>query len=83
MPHRQNALASCTAGSTRSWHVLRTVSSALYLFPGLHLTNSVAKAAQDAGITADKTYSNALPDEAGICAVSGTGFGQKEGKAHF
>ncbi|QRV84638.1 aminotransferase class I and II protein [Ceratobasidium sp. AG-Ba] len=56
---------------------------ALYLFPQLHLTNSAVKAAKDAGMTPDNFYSNALLDETGICAVSGTGFGQKDGEAHF
>ncbi|CAE6402527.1 unnamed protein product [Rhizoctonia solani] len=56
---------------------------ALYLFPALHLTKNAVKAAQEAGQTPDNFYSNALLDETGICAVSGTGFGQKDGEAHF
>ncbi|KAG8731246.1 hypothetical protein FRC10_001942 [Ceratobasidium sp. 414] len=56
---------------------------ALYLFPQLHLTNSAIKAAKDAGMTPDNFYSNELLDKTGICAVSGSGFGQTEGEAHF
>ncbi|EUC61471.1 alanine transaminase, partial [Rhizoctonia solani AG-3 Rhs1AP] len=56
---------------------------ALYLFPALHLSKNAVKAAQDAGHTPDNFYANALLDETGICAVSGTGFGQKDGEAHF
>lgn len=56
---------------------------ALYLFPRLHLTNAAIKAAEDAGQTPDNFYVNALLDETGICAVSGTGFEQKAGESHF
>ncbi|KDN38001.1 hypothetical protein RSAG8_09774, partial [Rhizoctonia solani AG-8 WAC10335] len=58
-------------------------TGALYLFPALHLSKNAIKAAQEAGQTPDNFYANALLDETGICAVSGTGFGQKDGEAHF
>lgn len=56
---------------------------ALYLFPRLHLTNNAIEAAKKAGQTPDNFYADALLDETGICAVSGSGFGQKEGESHF
>lgn len=56
---------------------------ALYLFPRLHLSNGAMAAAKAAGQTADNFYTNALLDETGICAVSGSGFGQRDGEAHF
>ncbi|KAG9079159.1 hypothetical protein FRC06_007906 [Ceratobasidium sp. 370] len=58
-------------------------SGSLYLFPQLHLTNSAVNAANDTGMMHDKFYSNTLLDETGICAVSGTRFGQEGGEAHF
>ncbi|KAG9081546.1 hypothetical protein FRC06_005510 [Ceratobasidium sp. 370] len=58
-------------------------SGALYLFPQLHLTSWAVKAAKDAGMTPHKFYFNALPAETGIWAVSGAGFGQREGKAQL
>lgn len=56
---------------------------ALYLFPRLHLTNNAIEAAKKAGQTPDNFYADALLDETGICAVSGSGFGQREGESHF
>jgi len=56
---------------------------ALYLFPRLHLPPAAIQAAKDAGKTPDTFYCLALLDETGICAVPGSGFGQKEGEAHF
>ncbi|KAG9083664.1 hypothetical protein FRC06_004425 [Ceratobasidium sp. 370] len=56
---------------------------ALYFFPQLHLTKSPVEAAKDAGTTPHNFYSNALLDETGIWAVSGAGFGQREGKAQL
>ncbi|KAG8742030.1 hypothetical protein FRC12_015458 [Ceratobasidium sp. 428] len=59
----------------------RSVSQALAYH--LHLTDAAVKAAKEAGMTPDNFYSNELLDQTGICAVSGTGFGQKEGESHF
>ncbi|PVG01621.1 putative alanine transaminase [Serendipita vermifera] len=56
---------------------------ALYLFPRLHLPEKALQAAKDAGRTPDNFYALALLDETGICVVSGDGFGQKDGQAHF
>lgn len=56
---------------------------ALYLFPRLHLPEKALQAAKEAGRTPDNFYAIALLDQTGICVVSGDGFGQKEGQAHF
>ena len=56
---------------------------ALYTFPRLHLPPAAIQAAKDAGKTPDTFYCLALLDETGICAVPGSGFGQKDGEAHF
>jgi alanine transaminase len=56
---------------------------ALYLFPRLHLPAAALQAAQDAGRTPDGFYAHALLDETGICVISGDGFRQKDGEAHF
>jgi alanine transaminase len=56
---------------------------ALYLFPKLHLPLAAIQAAKDAGKVPDAFYCMARLEETGICAVPGSGFGQKEGEAHF
>lgn len=56
---------------------------ALYLFPQLHLPPAAIKAAEEAGKRPDDFYCMALLNETGICAVPGSGFGQKEGESHF
>jgi len=56
---------------------------ALYLFPRLHLPEKAMAAAEAQGRAPDTFYALALLDETGICAVSGDGFGQKEGEAHL
>ncbi|KDQ12487.1 hypothetical protein BOTBODRAFT_34455 [Botryobasidium botryosum FD-172 SS1] len=59
------------------------VSGALYLFPQLHLPPAAVRAAKEAGQAPDMFYAHALLDQTGICVVPGSGFGQKEGEAHF
>lgn len=56
---------------------------ALYLFPRLELPPAAVEAARKAGKAPDHFYAVALLDETGICAVPGSGFGQKEGEAHY
>lgn len=56
---------------------------ALYLFPALHLPPKAIEAAKAQGRSPDNFYALALLDETGICVVSGDGFGQKSGEAHF
>jgi alanine transaminase len=82
------ALAKRTRLMTERFNKLPGVTcapapGALYLFPRLHLPPAAIQAASDAGKTPDTFYCLALLDETGICAVPGSGFGQKEGEAHF
>ncbi|EJD52022.1 transaminase [Auricularia subglabra TFB-10046 SS5] len=56
---------------------------ALYLFPKLELPAAAIEAAKKAGKAPDHFYAVALLDETGICVVPGSGFGQKEGEAHY
>lgn len=56
---------------------------ALYLYPRLELPAGAVAAAQKLGKTPDTLYALELLDETGICVVPGSGFGQKEGEAHY
>ncbi|KAI0037030.1 transaminase [Vararia minispora EC-137] len=56
---------------------------ALYLYPRLELPQKAVEAARAAGKEPDAFYALQLLDETGICVVPGSGFGQKEGEAHY
>jgi alanine transaminase len=56
---------------------------AMYLFPQLRLPSKAIAAAAAAGKEADTFYALALLDATGICAVAGSGFGQKDGTYHL
>jgi alanine transaminase len=56
---------------------------ALYLFPKLELPQKAIEAAEKAGKAPDAFYCVAMLDETGICTVPGSGFGQKDGEAHY
>lgn len=56
---------------------------ALYLYPKLELPQGAVEAAKKLGKTPDTLYALELLDETGICVVPGSGFGQKEGEAHY
>jgi len=56
---------------------------ALYLYPRIYLSKKAIEAAKAAGKAPDTFYALALLDETGICVVSGTGFGQKDGEQHY
>jgi alanine transaminase len=56
---------------------------AMYLFPRLRLPARAVAAAAAAGKDADTFYALALLDATGICAVSGSGFGQEDGTYHL
>ena len=56
---------------------------ALYLYPRIYLSEKAKQAAKAAGKAPDTFYALALLDETGICVVSGSGFGQKDGEQHF
>lgn len=56
---------------------------ALYLFPQLHLPKGAIEAAKKQNKSPDAFYCMELLNKTGICAVPGSGFGQKEGEQHF
>ena len=55
----------------------------MYAFPRIHLPEKAIKAAGAVGQTPDFFYLMALLEEAGICVVPGSGFGQRPGTFHF
>lgn len=59
------------------------VAGAMYAFPRLELPEKAIRAAQAAGQKPDFFYLMALLEEAGICVVPGSGFGQRPGTFHF
>ena len=59
------------------------VAGAMYAFPRIDLPEKAIKAAEAAGQKPDFFYLMALLEEAGICVVPGSGFGQRPGTFHF
>lgn len=59
------------------------VAGAMYAFPQLSFPDKLVAAAKEAGKEPDFFYLWALLEEAGICVVPGSGFGQKPGTFHF
>uniref|UniRef100_A0AC35TPZ6 Alanine transaminase n=1 Tax=Rhabditophanes sp. KR3021 TaxID=114890 RepID=A0AC35TPZ6_9BILA len=59
------------------------VQGAMYAFPQIHLPAKAITAAKAKNLEPDVYYAMALLEEAGICIVPGSGFGQKEGTYHF
>ena len=59
------------------------VAGAMYAFPRIELPENAIKAAEVAGQKPDFFYLMALLEEAGICVVPGSGFGQRPGTFHF
>ena len=59
----------------------------MYLFPRLRLPDGVQerveRKAEGEGRSVDEYYVSRMLDQTGICMVSGSGFGQKEGTLHF
>jgi len=58
-------------------------SGAMYLFPRVDLPPRAIAQAKENGETPDTFYAMSLLQSAGICVVPGSGFGQREGTAHF
>ncbi|KAG8883541.1 hypothetical protein FRB97_006388 [Tulasnella sp. 331] len=82
------ALASRTKVMTERLNALPGMScapamGALYLYPKIELLPKQIEAAKKLGKAPDMMYALELLDETGICAVPGSGFGQKEGEGHF
>lgn len=59
------------------------VAGAMYAFPRIELPEKAIRAAEEAGCKPDFFYLKALLEEAGICVVPGSGFGQRPGTYHF
>lgn len=59
------------------------VAGAMYAFPRIILPERAIQAAEAAGQKPDFFYLLALLEEAGICVVPGSGFGQRPGTFHF
>ncbi|CAJ0578025.1 unnamed protein product, partial [Mesorhabditis spiculigera] len=59
------------------------VQGAMYAFPQIHLPEKAVKKAESLGQKPDFFYAMRLLEEAGICIVPGSGFGQKDGTYHF
>lgn len=56
---------------------------AMYAFPSITLPPKAVAAAKAAGMAPDFLYCLELLDNAGICVVPGSGFGQRPGSFHF
>lgn len=56
---------------------------AMYLFPTITIPARAGTRAQQEGRQPDEYYVSRLLDATGVCLVPGSGFGQKEGTAHF
>lgn len=55
----------------------------MYLFPKINLPAKAIEAAEAEGRAADEFYCLKMLEATGVCAVPGSGFGQKEGTYHF
>uniref|UniRef100_A0A6T8PJA8 Calmodulin n=1 Tax=Hemiselmis andersenii TaxID=464988 RepID=A0A6T8PJA8_HEMAN len=59
------------------------LQGAMYAFPSIKLTQRAVDAAKKLGHAPDTFYALSLLEQTGICAVPGSGFGQKEGTHHI
>lgn len=59
------------------------VQGAMYAFPKIEIPEKAVKAAKEAKLPADTFYAFQLLEEAGICIIPGSGFGQLPGTYHF
>merc|ERR1712154_644178 len=59
------------------------IDGAMYAFPTIHIPKKAVDAAKTMGITSDALYCTELLENAGICCVPGSGFGQKDGTFHL
>ncbi|XP_035678319.1 alanine aminotransferase 1-like isoform X4 [Branchiostoma floridae] len=60
-----------------------TVQGAMYAFPRIHLPPRAVEKAKSLGQSPDGFYALQLLEQAGICVVPGSGFGQRDGTYHF
>lgn len=59
------------------------VMGAMYSFPQIHLPKKAIEAAKKENMAPDAFYATHFLEEAGVCVVPGSGFGQVEGTFHF
>ena len=59
------------------------VAGAMYSFPRLEIPDKAIQKAKSLGVSPDFLFAQEFLDNAGICVVPGSGFGQKEGTYHF
>jgi len=59
------------------------VAGALYAFPQISIPAKAQEEARSKGMAPDAFYSLNVLEEAGICTVPGSGFGQEDGTWHF
>jgi alanine transaminase len=80
---RRAAVLSKALNEIGSGMSSQLISGAMYAFPQIKLPPKAVAAAKDAGVAPDAFYCLRLLEEAGICVVPGSGFGQKDGTFHF
>jgi aspartate/methionine/tyrosine aminotransferase len=59
------------------------LSGAMYAFPKINIPAKAVAEAETRGMEPDTLYALELLEKTGICAVPGSGFGQKEGTYHL
>jgi aspartate/methionine/tyrosine aminotransferase len=59
------------------------IDGAMYAFPTIKIPAGAVQEAQKKNIAADAFYCLRLLEDAGICCVPGSGFGQKDGTFHL
>ncbi|KAF6250547.1 alanine aminotransferase 2-like protein [Scenedesmus sp. NREL 46B-D3] len=79
---RRANLVSSAFNSLPNMSVVPT-EAAMYSFPQVHMPPAALAAAEAAGKKPDVFYCLAMLDEAGICTIPGSGFGQSAGSHHF
>jgi len=61
----------------------QNIDGAMYAFPRISLPAKAVAEAEKKGVAPDAMYCAALLEEAGICCVPGSGFGQEDGTFHL
>eukprot|EP00761_Pharyngomonas_kirbyi_P010253 gb/GECH01010272.1/.p1 GENE.gb/GECH01010272.1/~~gb/GECH01010272.1/.p1 ORF type:complete len:488 (+),score=158.35 gb/GECH01010272.1/:1-1464(+) len=56
---------------------------AMYAFPRVDIPKKAVEAAHQQGVEPDFLYCMEMLEQAGVCVVPGSGFGQREGTYHF
>ncbi|KAI2794501.1 putative alanine aminotransferase [Penicillium oxalicum] len=79
----QRALALYDAFQRMEGVECQKPQGAMYLFPKINLPAKAIEAAEAEGRAADEFYCLKMLEATGVCAVPGSGFGQKEGTYHF